>query len=278
MPSLERKKKANLLARRASFQPKLYLWNLDKMTLAPAYREIIGLGKYYWQATKTRAERGVTGSQDPIEVMMQTKDEKRGLEFSTKELWLEVFLLRAVGKCATHHISSPVSKGPRTLTPNSGSTSIGSFISAIFSMLLHAPSTLDRLATEIRSLPSESEIRIDGQLDNCAYLWASVDELFRLMPVMNNALFRTVQKGGVVINNTYFPEGTDLGSSIFEINRNEQYFDEPHAFKPERCLGSTEEERKEAKKYWVPFGRGNRTCVGQTLAYVITVQTVAKVL
>ena len=145
-------------------------------------------------------------------------------------------------------------------------------------MLLHAPAKLDRLATEIRALPSEDEICIDSQLDQCEYLWACIDELFRLMPVINNALFRTVQKGGVVINGTYFPEGTDLGSSIFEINRNEKYFEDPHEFKPERYLGGSEEERKEAKKYWVPFGKGNRTCVGQTLAYVITVQAVAKVI
>ena len=57
-----------------------------------------GSWEYYWQATKTRAEEGITGSQDLIDVMMQTKNEKRGLEFSTKELWLEVFLSGAVGK------------------------------------------------------------------------------------------------------------------------------------------------------------------------------------
>jgi hypothetical protein len=74
------------------------------MILAPAYKEIMGLGKYYWQATKTRAEQGVTGSQDLIDVMMQTKDEKRGLEFSTKELWLEVFLLGAVGKSSLQFV------------------------------------------------------------------------------------------------------------------------------------------------------------------------------
>jgi cytochrome P450 len=249
------------------------------MILAPAYKEIMGLGKYYWQATKTRAEQGVTGSQDLIDVMMQTKDEKRGLEFSTKELWLEVFLLGAVGK-STSQLKNPASRERRTTTliPDPGSTSIGPFISAIFSLLLHSPTKLNRLTTEIRSLSSSSEIRIDGQLDHCSYLWASIDELFRLMPVINNALFRTVQKGGVIINNTFYPEGTDLGSSIFEINRNEKYFAEPHEFKPERYLEGTEEERKEAKKYWVPFGRGNRTCVGQTLAYVITVQTVARVI
>lgn len=158
---------------------------------------------------------------------------------------------------------------------DSGSTTIGPFVSAIFFMLLHAPAKLERLAAEIRGLESEEEICIDGKLEQCEYLWACVDELFRLMPVINNALFRTVQKGGIVINGTYFGEGTDLGSSIFEINRNEKYFEDPHEFKPERYLG-TEEEKKEAKKYWVPFGKGNRACVGQTLAYTLTVQTVAK--
>lgn len=68
------------------------------MILAPAYKQIMSLGKYYWQVTKSRAEQGVTGLPDLMDLMMKTKDEKRGLEFSTKELWLEVFLLGAVGK------------------------------------------------------------------------------------------------------------------------------------------------------------------------------------
>lgn len=66
--------------------------------MAPLYRKIIGLGKFYWQETKTRAARGKTGSQDLMGVMMQTEDAKRGLAFSMKEMWLEVFLSGGVGE------------------------------------------------------------------------------------------------------------------------------------------------------------------------------------
>lgn len=88
----------------ASFQPKLHLWNLDKMILAPAYKEIMSLGKYYWNLTMDRAAEGVTESPDLVDVMMKTKDTKRGLEFSKKELWLEVFLLDAVGKSTVQQL------------------------------------------------------------------------------------------------------------------------------------------------------------------------------
>ena len=37
------------------------------------------------------------------------------------------------------------------------------------------------------------------------------------------------------------------------------------------------EDKKAAKKYWVPFSRGNRTCVGQSLAFMVTAQMAARV-
>jgi cytochrome P450 len=153
---------------------------------------------------------------------------------------------------------------------------MGPFVSALFSYLLHSRAKLDRLVAEIRALDSEDDISIDGKLNQCEYLWACVDELFRLMPTINNPLFRTVLPGGVVITDRFFEQGIELGASTFEIHRNEKYFPDPHTFKPERFLGSAEE-KKAAKKFWVPFSRGNRTCVGQSLAFMVTAQMVARV-
>lgn len=159
-----------------------------------------------------------------------------------------------------------------------GSTSVGPFVSSIFFFLVHSPAKLEQLVAEIRqTFASEDEISIGSKLDSCEYLWACVDELFRLMPVISNALFRTTLKGGCVIDGHFFEEGTQLGSSIFEIHRNEKYFPEPHEFKPERYLG-TEEEKKEGKKHFVAFSRGNRACPGQGLAYTVMVELVAKTL
>lgn len=159
-----------------------------------------------------------------------------------------------------------------------GSTSMGPFVSSIFFFLLHSPAKLERLVAEVRgTFPSEDEIGIGTRLDSCEYLWACVDELFRMMPVISNALFRTALAGGSVIDGHYLGEGTQVGSSIFEVHRNEEYFSEPHEFKPERYLG-TDDEKKEAKRYFVPFSRGPRICVGQALAYTVVVEMVAKTL
>jgi cytochrome P450 len=209
-----------------------------------------------------------------VEIMMQTEDAKRGLKFSIKEMWLEVFLLGASVSTTWHHTA--FAKMEECLHKLLGSTTMGPFVSALFSYLLHSPAKLDRLVAEIRALDSEADISIDGKLNQCEYLWACVDELFRLMPTITNPLFRTVLPGGVVITDRFFEQGIELGASTFEIHRNEKYFPDPHNFKPERFLGSAEE-KKAAKKFWVPFSRGNRTCVGQSLAFMVTAQMVARV-
>lgn len=69
----------------------------------------MSLGLYYWRTTKDQAAKGITGDRNLVEVMMQTKDKKREREFSTKELWLEVFLLGAVGKLPSPKSSLPQS-------------------------------------------------------------------------------------------------------------------------------------------------------------------------
>lgn len=40
------------------------------------------------------------------------------------------------------------------------------------------------------------------------------------------------------------------------------HFPEPHAFRPERWLESEDD----LHRYWVPFGRGSRSCLGQHFA------------
>jgi hypothetical protein len=95
---------------------------------------------------------------------------------------------------------------------------------------------LDHLVTEIRTVQdTEDDISIDGQLNQCEYLWACVDELFRLTPTITSPLFRTVFPCGVVVIRDRYPEqGVESGCSNPEIHRNEK-FQDPHAFIPPVC-------------------------------------------
>jgi len=93
----------------SSFQPKLHEWSLDKLILAPWYKSMYGLGTWTWEQTKKRNSFGPeAGDPDFMRVLMQANDPKRGLSFSEKELWLEVFMMAAIGKIlgcvSSHHL------------------------------------------------------------------------------------------------------------------------------------------------------------------------------
>jgi len=160
-----------------------------------------------------------------------------------------------------------------------GTTSIPPLISTVLFYLLHYPHTLERLTSEVRAaFPDESSIRLGATLNSCICLTACLDETFRMNPQVANTLFRDVLPGGATVQGDFFAEGTMIGAAIWSIHRNEAHYANPHTFIPERYLGATEEERREAKRCWFPFSTGPRTCVGQRFAYVILSLVVARML
>ena len=89
---------ADLLMLQASFKPKLYQWSLDKLLLAPWYKSMFALGTWTWEQTRLRNKRqSEAGDPDFMRALMQANDQKCGLSFSEKELWLEVFMMAAIG-------------------------------------------------------------------------------------------------------------------------------------------------------------------------------------
>jgi hypothetical protein len=220
------------------------------------------LGVFSWQTTKSAVKQGLTGSQDLIEIMMQTEDAKHGLKSSVKKMcrwksssWAEFVRTATASR-----------KGSNIDVISAGSTTMDLLVSAMFFFfLLHSLAKLDRLATEnLTTLDTEDDISIDGKLNQC------VDKLFRLIFTITNSLLRRVPPGGVVVvKDKFFGQAIELGGFAFEIHRNEKHWKDPHTSKPGRFLGSAAE-KKAAKKYWVPFSRGDRTCMGQSLAFAVT--------
>jgi cytochrome P450 len=58
-----------------------------------------------------------------------------------------------------------------------------------------------------------------------------------------------------------YPKGIVLAPSIHLLHMREDLYPEPKVFRPERFL-----ERKFAPHEWIPFGGGNRACLGQAFA------------
>ena len=92
------------------------------------------------------------------------------------------------------------------------------------------------------------------------YLTAITQETLRIYPIAINA-FPRIAKHSVDIFGYQFEPGTVLFPSIYLTHHREDLYPEPKRFQPERFL-----ERQFSSYEYLPFGGGNRLCIGYALA------------
>ncbi|BCS27712.1 cytochrome P450 [Aspergillus puulaauensis] len=244
------------MSRRSSMsltQPKMYEWKLDQIFLPAVYRNIIRTGTYTYNRVKARVAQGrKETNRDLFDALMEAEDHKRGLKYRTKDLWIESMLLLTAGADTTSTTMS----------------------AAIF-YLLHNPDALARAISEVRrTFQTADEIQRITQINDCKFLQACINEALRLAPAVPLASLRSVEKGGLTLaGGEHIPEGTIVATSLYTMQRNPEYFDQPNSFQPERWLvdpatGVTEESVSRALQGFAPFGIGPRMCVGWRLGWL----------
>jgi cytochrome P450 len=132
-------------------------------------------------------------------------------------------------------------------------------LSWAFACLLDAPEALARLDAEL-----ESARRDDGGLDTAAlprleYLDAVVKESLRLRPIIIDVVRRLQSPEQVA--GFEVPAGVNLMPVIYLAHRRSESYPEPERFRPERFLGA-----KVDPYTWLPFGGGDRRCIGMAFA------------
>jgi cytochrome P450 len=93
------------------------------------------------------------------------------------------------------------------------------------------------------------------------YLNAVCQETLRIYPVAMLMLSRLV-KSPLKIGGYEFQPGTLLVPSIYSIHHREDLYPNPKQFNPERFL-----DRQYAAHEYIPFGGGNRRCIGMAFAW-----------
>ncbi|KAL9619185.1 MAG: hypothetical protein Q9160_006194 [Pyrenula sp. 1 TL-2023] len=193
--------------------------------------------------------------------------------FTPTDLVGESSLLITGGQCPIGHAIS-------RLTPVGSDTTATALSSTIF-YLLHNPIALARLETEILPRFQDVEnIRGGALLSTCRWLRACIDEAMRISPGVPGLLPREVLTGGLVVENTSFPAGTDVGVPHYAIHHNEDYYPDSFAYKPERWIvddGTTLTDVERAQSAFCPFSVGPRGCVGKGLAMKELMITIARV-
>jgi len=99
------------------------------------------------------------------------------------------------------------------------------------------------------------------KLESLPYLHGVVHEAIRLAHGVTTRSPRLAPDTELHYGDWVIPKNTPVSMSNIDVLTNEEIFPEPKVFKPERWIGKPELDR-----YFVPFTKGSRQCLGLVLA------------
>ena len=110
------------------------------------------------------------------------------------------------------------------------------------------------------------------------YLECCIDETLRKYPIVP-VLFRIATKDYKVPDtDLVIPKGTSVFIPTLGHHRDQELYDNPMEFRPERFLTSPTGTTKGKGVFYVPFGDGPRNCIGMRMGKLTTKIGLAKIL
>lgn len=127
-------------------------------------------------------------------------------------------------------------------------------------LLAENKKALNTVETEINDVNSQNLTALQ-EISKLNYTKCCIEESLRLYPPA--WITDRVNIEDDKTENYHLKKGTIIGASIYELHRNEKYWEQPELFNPERFF---EENRKQIMPYYMPFGAGPRLCIGNNFA------------
>ncbi|KAK0726433.1 cytochrome P450 [Apiosordaria backusii] len=151
-----------------------------------------------------------------------------------------------------------------------GTETTAATLTIITFWLLEQPATYRKLMEDLKGL-TPSTLKW-AELEQRPYLWAVIHESLRMMPGVSHRSARIARTEDLVYRTQdaktewVIPRGTPIGMTSMINHFNEELFPNPHAFIPERWLVDGKPNYK-LQKFLISFGKGSRSCIGESLAY-----------
>ncbi|KAI8954677.1 putative cytochrome P450 [Xylaria longipes] len=136
--------------------------------------------------------------------------------------------------------------------------------------LINNPSALKKLQAELeKAIPDPAAIPDSLYLERLPYLTGCVREGVRMSTGVSVRLPRISRDKPMKYKDWVIPAGTPVSMTTLDVLNDEDIFQNPRAFVPDRWLDNPKTgEGENISRYFVPFGKGPRMCIGINLAYV----------
>ena len=138
-----------------------------------------------------------------------------------------------------------------------GHETTASALTWAFYWIDHLPEVREKLLQELNTIGVNPDLSSVAKLP---YLTAVCQETLRIYPIAMTAFVRIV-KNPIKIMGYELREGTAIVPSIYLAHHREEVYPQSKQFKPERFL-----ERQYSPYEYLPFGGGNRRCIGMAFA------------
>lgn len=150
-----------------------------------------------------------------------------------------------------------------------GHETTASALAWIFYWVHYLPEVKEKLLSELKSLENNFDYQI---INHLPYLNALVSETLRIYPIAAGTFERILTKPMSILEYDFQPD-TMLMISIYSLHHREDLYPNPKHFNPNRFL-----EKTYSAYEYIPFGGGNRRCLGSALALLEIKLATAKIL
>lgn len=152
-----------------------------------------------------------------------------------------------------------------------GHETTASVLTWVFYILAMQPAVLQRLRAEVDAVVGEGDVTFE-HIRQLPYVRAVFRETLRLYPPIT--FLPRVALEAATVGPRRLRRGALVMISPWTLHRHSVYWDDPHAFRPERFLPENEDSIQPGT--YIPFGTGPHTCVGAGFALAESVLIIAR--